>query len=130
MIRRPPRSTRTDTLFPYTTLFRSHARNEGSVVRRVHRAHHGGRMNIHDIMGKSTPDFLRDRGFALFDAIFAAVVMTGLIFLVGRTSRARILLTSPLRARSLVGIAVIAQRCGARLLRHVWPGLWWRRGAG
>src|SRR3546814_10584544 len=23
-IRRPPRSTRTDTLFPYTTLFRSH----------------------------------------------------------------------------------------------------------
>src|SRR3546814_6560028 len=26
MIRRPPRSTRPDTLFPYTTLFRSHAR--------------------------------------------------------------------------------------------------------
>src|SRR3546814_2398977 len=26
MIRRPPRSTRTDTLFPYTTLFRSTAR--------------------------------------------------------------------------------------------------------
>src|SRR3546814_14236355 len=25
MIRRPPRSTRTDTLFPYTTLFRSPA---------------------------------------------------------------------------------------------------------
>src|SRR3546814_3754231 len=30
MIRRPPRATRTDTLFPYTTLFRSH----GSVVPR------------------------------------------------------------------------------------------------
>src|SRR3546814_18989822 len=27
MIRRPPRSPRTDTLFPYTTLFRSHAIN-------------------------------------------------------------------------------------------------------
>src|SRR3546814_305846 len=27
MIRRPPRSTRTDTLFPYTTLFRSKYRN-------------------------------------------------------------------------------------------------------
>src|SRR3546814_5763535 len=27
MIRRPPRSTRTDTLFPYTTLFRSDQRN-------------------------------------------------------------------------------------------------------
>src|SRR3546814_15914480 len=29
MIRRPPRSTRTDTLFPYTTLFRSAYRAEG-----------------------------------------------------------------------------------------------------
>src|SRR3546814_15106332 len=29
MIRRPPRSTRTDTLFPYTTLFRSYRRNRG-----------------------------------------------------------------------------------------------------
>src|SRR3546814_18485645 len=27
MIRRPPRSTRTDTLFPYTTLFRSYVPN-------------------------------------------------------------------------------------------------------
>src|SRR3546814_4775104 len=29
MIRRPPRSTRTDTLFPYTTLFRSIAAGDG-----------------------------------------------------------------------------------------------------
>src|SRR3546814_3243359 len=29
MIRRPPRSTRTDTLFPYTTLFRSAAHDAG-----------------------------------------------------------------------------------------------------
>src|SRR3546814_1602281 len=28
MIRRPPRSTRTDTLFPYTTLFRSYREAE------------------------------------------------------------------------------------------------------
>src|SRR3546814_272253 len=28
MIRRPPRSTRTDTLFPYTTLFRSNFRSK------------------------------------------------------------------------------------------------------
>src|SRR3546814_18180952 len=33
MIRRPPRSTRTDTLFPYTTLFRSVS------VQTHHRAH-------------------------------------------------------------------------------------------
>src|SRR3546814_9046047 len=32
MIRRPPRSTRTDTLFPYTTLFRS-ARHQGNLHR-------------------------------------------------------------------------------------------------
>src|SRR3546814_2602795 len=30
MIRRPPRSTRTDTLFPYTTLFRSSERSPGA----------------------------------------------------------------------------------------------------
>src|SRR3546814_1934463 len=32
MIRRPPRSTRTDTLFPYTTLFRSYSRVTACVV--------------------------------------------------------------------------------------------------
>src|SRR3546814_1044631 len=42
MIRRPPRSTRTDTLFPYTTLFRSvlemhrHARQRQFLVVGVH----------------------------------------------------------------------------------------------
>src|SRR3546814_1297768 len=34
MIRRPPRSTRTDTLFPYTTLFRSPARPPCRACRR------------------------------------------------------------------------------------------------
>src|SRR3546814_19316560 len=37
MIRRPPRSTRTDTLFPYTTLFRSGVQAH-SVVHRNPRA--------------------------------------------------------------------------------------------
>src|SRR3546814_3954437 len=32
MIRRPPRSTRTDTLFPYTTLFRSAAYRSRSLL--------------------------------------------------------------------------------------------------
>src|SRR3546814_11394398 len=32
MIRRPPRSTRTDTLFPYTTLFRSAAEDIGQTA--------------------------------------------------------------------------------------------------
>src|SRR3546814_7907593 len=38
MIRRPPRSTRTDTLFPYTTLFRSGA---GPVLLAVRRQEKG-----------------------------------------------------------------------------------------
>src|SRR3546814_16031488 len=33
MIRRPPRSTRTDTLFPYTTLFRSSSCRPGTPAR-------------------------------------------------------------------------------------------------
>src|SRR3546814_11785084 len=35
MIRRPPKSTRTDTLFPYTTLFRSVAQQRGALPRGV-----------------------------------------------------------------------------------------------
>src|SRR3546814_9983367 len=38
MIRRPPRSTRTDTLFPYTTLFRSPRRAWRCTRRRFSRA--------------------------------------------------------------------------------------------
>src|SRR3546814_14488918 len=39
MIRRPPRSTRTDTLFPYTTLFRSDpiSAEEDSLAENTHR---------------------------------------------------------------------------------------------
>src|SRR3546814_4381029 len=42
MIRRPPRSTRTDTLFPYTTLFRSRpvpapCRRAGGVLQQIRR---------------------------------------------------------------------------------------------
>src|SRR3546814_3354637 len=47
MIRRPPRSTRTDTLFPYTTLFRSQAASgrdaRGSGARRAYAARRGNR---------------------------------------------------------------------------------------
>src|SRR3546814_4942483 len=50
MIRRPPRSTRTDTLFPYTTLFRSTGGRPGCAVegpvgrRALGRSHHGLRI--------------------------------------------------------------------------------------
>src|SRR3546814_4514096 len=41
MVRRPPRSTRTDTLFPYTTLVRSHV-----AQRRPHAAHRAGEGDV------------------------------------------------------------------------------------
>src|SRR3546814_6558834 len=49
MIRRPPRSTRTDTLFPYTTLFRSllapHPVDKQDVARAVRRVGCGREQN-------------------------------------------------------------------------------------
>src|SRR3546814_3798635 len=39
MIRRPPRSTRTDTLFPYTTLFRSSCIGHTGAARRTQPRH-------------------------------------------------------------------------------------------
>src|SRR3546814_2311700 len=39
MIRRPPRSTRTDTLFPYTTLFRSCGESATGVGENLHHAY-------------------------------------------------------------------------------------------
>src|SRR3546814_15308061 len=50
MIRRPPRSTRTDTLFPYTTLFRSLYGSKGVVAaarREVRRRLAGPRRKLH-----------------------------------------------------------------------------------
>src|SRR3546814_12318915 len=48
MIRRPPRSTRTDTLFPYTTLFRSAVR--AAALRGV-RSSAPGRAGAVDLVG-------------------------------------------------------------------------------
>src|SRR3546814_3795373 len=50
MIRRPPRSTRTDTLFPYTTLFRS----AGALL-------HLGAPNPDPCLVPGTPPLARDR---------------------------------------------------------------------
>src|SRR3546814_9396381 len=47
MIRRPPRSTRTDTLFPYTTLVRSRGAGRAGAARAAQRGAVGGRGNRH-----------------------------------------------------------------------------------
>src|SRR3546814_12671111 len=56
MIRQPPRSTRTDTLFPYTTLFRSTGREGASPGNASHRA--GARRDLRRQKG-SQPDLRR-----------------------------------------------------------------------
>src|SRR3546814_2144484 len=46
MIRRPPRSTRTDTLFPYTTLFRSIATEDSLALERQQAVLESGGMPV------------------------------------------------------------------------------------
>src|SRR3546814_6334730 len=53
MIRRPPRSTRTDTLFPYTTLFRSHRPVEKTLPGRRHHVAEPGRCHLHSTVPRS-----------------------------------------------------------------------------
>src|SRR3546814_1151904 len=68
MIRRPPRSTRTDTLFPYTTLFRSYKTEDGRNLNGTHTlgeniADLGGLATALDAMKKATagtPDPMTD----------------------------------------------------------------------
>src|SRR3546814_1325060 len=57
MIRRPPRSTRTDTLFPYTTLFRSSRRADQqrtvyAIVRSFREVERGPRSEGNCIRGR------------------------------------------------------------------------------
>src|SRR3546814_19422657 len=51
IIRRPPRSTRTDTLFPYTTLFRSDAVDQRAAMPALHKdgGRHGNEDGQHDV---------------------------------------------------------------------------------
>src|SRR3546814_10860222 len=49
MIRRPPRSTRTDTLFPYTTLFRSRQLPLHGLRARRHAADPAGMARLHAV---------------------------------------------------------------------------------
>src|SRR3546814_4538219 len=65
MIRRPPRSTRTDTLFPYTTLFRSSAgrdrvRPGGGRIRRYPPSSSPSRQPQH-LRHRVAPRFLVDQ---------------------------------------------------------------------
>src|SRR3546814_9441009 len=73
MRRRPPRSTRTDTLFPYTTLFRSERCGLRLPQHLPHRQHavelHRHRI-LHDVVGAA---------IALLAAILPAIVGRGIL---------------------------------------------------
>src|SRR3546814_11889286 len=79
MIRRPPRSTRTDTLFPYTTLFRSLA-TDGKRFQLVDWTEtHSGPDRI--FAGKLTIDgserSVSGRGNGLMSSVIAALAESG-----------------------------------------------------
>src|SRR3546814_13559203 len=66
MIRRPPRSTRTDTLFPYTTLFRS----------RVHVLRPGEREAL--AQRRPPPDADPDNGITRVEVLAGSIGVLGL----------------------------------------------------
>src|SRR3546814_1805282 len=73
MIRRPPRSTRTDTLFPYTTLFRSllHARRWSRWRRQRYRpaeyAYLGAQLQAVQRLAARSPESAQSRSRATAD---------------------------------------------------------------
>src|SRR3546814_7274499 len=70
MLRRPPRSTRTDTLFPYTTLFRSRVESRKSSPRTI-RLIPKCRSSISDASWyEGTPSFRRTTNPDIEEGIF------------------------------------------------------------
>src|SRR3546814_18904166 len=63
MICRPPRSTRTDTLFPYTTLFRS----DGSRAEPSGRGYFPGKWNGADVTVKDTKRYADTGGWGYYN---------------------------------------------------------------
>src|SRR3546814_19265921 len=72
MIRRPPRSTRTDTLFPYTTLFRSHLLKAPKVIITT-----GARPAVPSIPGFETVDYLTSTSALNLEELPASLLVVG-----------------------------------------------------
>src|SRR3546814_11275935 len=89
MIRRPPRSTRTDTLFPYTTLFRSRARQgrprfSGQTVVVVARV--DGR--YYAVRSRLPPEGRRLQGFLLWQTLsLYLLLLVPILFIAWRAAR-------------------------------------------
>src|SRR3546814_4310673 len=78
MIRRPPRSTRTDTLFPYTTLFRS------ALLKRCAAK---GLVKIQNAPARRYAYYLTPKGFAEKSRLVAEYLETSLHFFRGARSQ-------------------------------------------
>src|SRR3546814_3920043 len=118
MIRRPPRSTRTDTLFPYTTLFRSALAGlagTGRLDGGVQRQQVGLLGDVLD-QGDDVADLLRRRRQRLDPAVAALGLLGGL----PRHPRRPAHLLADLgdRRRQLLGRRRYRLHVGARLLRR------------
>src|SRR3546814_7865731 len=91
MIRRPPRSTRTDTLFPYTTLFRSLC---SWLLKRVQ--HDGGGVTAEQPDAQTAPIQSATSAATWFAASFSARATARGLSLVGRlASKRRVAMPEP-----------------------------------
>src|SRR3546814_4874800 len=106
MIRRPPRSTRTDTLFPYTTLFRSIGPD---------RARRPGFLAIDDIVIAVTHGLAADRRHVRTRARFRPALRPDVLSRRHARQKARLLLVGTVfhqrRRQQEYAILVDAQRC-------------------
>src|SRR3546814_20111174 len=115
MIRRPPRSTRTDTLFPYTTLFRSAARlrrHRGAVE--IPDARAGDRMSHLDALPPWAAILVAI--FVLLGALFALVGSLGLLSLKNFYQRVH----APTLGTTLGTFFMLAGRTETRRLGTAW----------
>src|SRR3546814_16300301 len=98
MLPRPPRSTRTDTLFPYTTLFRSNhprmmaalydAKRRGASVLAINPLRE--RCFSHFSDPKNVGELLRDQGIAVADEIYQVQIGGDLAALKGDRQSTRL----------------------------------------
>src|SRR3546814_20824807 len=98
MIRRPPKSTRTDTLFPYTTLFRSVGADA---------AHRSGDRRRDQIAPARTPSAPAGHALEAADADL------------GRHTRNRLSLEQQVKARRSQGAFLVDHRRGRAHRAHV-----------
>src|SRR3546814_9400263 len=115
MIRRPPRSTSTDTLFPYTTLFRSRLA-EGGVSQLARKRERGQIVGINQTDSARITHPLRERivcSLRGFEGV-AASMYVGAKYLSRLTSLIEIVAETPMK----ISYACLADKSAGRLLDH------------